>query len=111
MAVPGGTSVNTGDISNGAKSGGSRSTSSADRISKQFFNINGQTGAANFDLNGIIQGASAGFYQSIKGEQMLESGRLGHKALFAGNNPAYMIGGFVVVSMFAAIAFMSRAKK
>lgn len=50
---------------------GNTSTSSADRVSKQFINI-GNQGAAGLDLNSYLGASNAGFYNAIMGEQKAE---------------------------------------
>ena len=69
----GGGSISGGQTSNETSSGinGDRTTSSADRISKQFININTQ-GAAGLDLNSYLGASNAGFYNAIMGEQKAE---------------------------------------
>jgi len=64
----------SGSSSSGATSGnsGDTSTNSADRVSKQFINMNTQ-GAKGLDLNGYLGATNAGFYQAIMGEQAAET--------------------------------------
>jgi hypothetical protein len=86
-------------------SGNVGNTSSADRISSQFINLGG-SGTSALDLNSYLGAASAGFYNSIAGEQNLESRILGKPA---SNTFKYVaLGSAVLISLIAVFAMRGR---
>ena len=76
--------------------------SSADRVYKQFNNVQG---AAGLDMNSYFGMSTSRFYDAIQSDQKLEAGALK-------NNQALKysaIAGAVVVSIIAIIAYKGRA--
>jgi hypothetical protein len=88
-----------------AQTSGNMTGNSADRVSKQFNNLGSGTSA--LDFNNYLTNANAGFYNSIAGEQSLESGVMGQAK---SNVFKYVaLGSAVLVVMFAVVAMKGRS--
>lgn len=76
MAVGGSSySASNTEMDQSAQTSGNMTGNSADRVSQQFNNLGSGTSA--LDFNNYLSNANSGFYNSIAGEQLLESGVMG----------------------------------